>query len=292
MQRIKIPSGIGHLLACSVIALLLCHVIFEKVNNRGKQLCFVLKQNMDRANISMQSDNRMWAKLIKVGAECYPSQTSKDYAERADILYEMKDSLIQFLELTKTSRHSQDLALIQRACHSYLAKAKSFMDGHVPSLSVLNALAFNDSISSQWPVLWRQSPESQGLVISLLQDNIHKILSTFLNYCVSKNVGYYCGTDKFIITVSMANINFTDQPYLEGDILLSLGKGDCYTRAYNNYKLFIDGKEYPTNSFSETQFSKVYEQAGTYPMHVRTEAYNCMLDSVFVSEKTYYVRVK
>jgi hypothetical protein len=290
MQRIKNSSGIGHLFACSVLALLLCYIVFEKKNDRHGLLCSVLQQNVERSNTALQTNNRIMAMEIKSIAACYPYAMAKKTAERVDTLQEMKDSLIQFFNTANTSGKYHDLKSAQQAYTAYLTKAKSFMNGHEPSLSVLNALAFNDSISSKWPVLWSQSPENRGLIISLLQDNIHKVFSTSLNYCAQRitHDGIF---DVFRPVVSLTKLNFTDQPFFEGDVLLSWS-GICNFRGIQNYKLFIDGKEYPTNPFSETQFSKVYEQAGTYPMHVRTESYNIMLDSVFVSEKTYYVRVK
>lgn len=290
MQRVDLLSNVWHTIPCTVIAFMLGYIIYEKKGDMNAPLCSMLQHNIDRSNILMQTHNKDLAIQIKASVDCYPTPISIKYANKLDTLQSLKDSLLHFLDVAKASTHNEDLISIQQAYKLYLASVKSYIDYNIPLVEALNGLAFNDPDSF---ALWPQSRENRSLIISLIQNNIHLSSTIFLNYFASKCALGDMKFDKFILSVSITNLNFTapEDNYIEGDVALSRTSG-CGTGSGINYKLFINDEEHPINPYEGTTFRKVYERAGTYPIHVKTESFDCMSDSVFASEKTYYIRVK
>lgn len=282
-----------HVFACSVIALMLGYIVYEKNADKHALLCQTLRQNLDKSSMVMASNNAMLTMQINAVLDCYVNPITVTYAQRSDTLQFLKDSLIQFLDLAKTSGKPQELSLIIEKYNLFISNTKRLIDHDKRSVEAIGKLAFNDSLGLKCSALWFQSPEDQRLAISLIQNNIHKVLTIDLNYIASQVAMGDIRFDAFQPFVSVANVNFSapDENYVEGDIALSWSSG-CGAEIINNYKLFLDGKEYPVNPYGGTKFRKIYEQAGIYPLIVRAELYEGAADSLFVSEKTYYIRVR
>lgn len=282
-----------HVFACSVIVLMLGYIVYEKKSDKHALLCQTLQHNLDKSSMAMQFQNNLAVMEIQASVDFYRTQWSVKYEERLDTLLYLKDSLIQFLDIAQTSSNPQGLGLINEKYNLFLGHTKRFIDHDKRSMEAIGELVFNDSLGLKWSALRFQSPEDRRLAISLIQNNIHKNLTIALNYIASKVAICDLRFDAFQLFASVANINFAapDENYVEGDVALSWSSG-CGAEIINNYKLFLDGKEYPVNPYGGTRFSKVYERAGTYPLQVRAELYENATDSLFVSEKTYYVRVR
>ena len=118
----------------------------------------------------------------------------------------------------------------------------------------------------------------------LEQEKINSLLLErfVLNNFITRVAAYDCFIDKFQPVLNWKSISPTI-----GDTMYAVIYPSGYTEDDDRNKFTINGIP-----FADQKFRQRFNQAGTYPLHIKVERDDWAHDTVLVAEKTYYITVR
>jgi hypothetical protein len=278
-MSVKIPINIAkYVVFCTVIALLLAFIVRENTMDYDADIHLLAQKTARNGQTVIAISNTELLQELMEMAQAYPIIYNKKNVDFAQVVKLKSDSIQHWVDSLSKNRDVTLLSEIQGRLRQQRSLIIEMADFDTRVEAKLPRFLPTDWLYQSWK---NETKEQYKTVLEQAKINNLLMEREALNYFATK-ITFDGVIDKFQPAFNWKSISPTVGDTMYADIHLSV-----YTKDDDGHKFIINGIP-----VSDRKFRQRFDQAGNYPLHIKVEREDLAQDTVFVSEKTYFITVR
>ena len=278
---VKIPINTAiHIIFCTAIALLLAFIVRENAMDYDADIQVLAQKTAQNGQLVIAvSNNELLQEFIKQTKD-YPSASANAYNALMQVIKLKSDSIQYLLDSLSKNEDVDLLYAVQGMFH----QQRSFIS-EIANFDKSTEAALPSFLPADWLYQsWKNDTKKQyKTVLEQAKMNGLFIESVALGYFASKfKINEITCFVPYPLRCNWESIYPNIGDTVRADILI----GD-FPKKYPDQHFFVNGILAPDQKFRQR-----FENAGIYPLHIKVERDDWENDTLLVSEKTYYIKVR